>query len=165
MKRYLPILILLCAAPAFAAEPFVADYVATSDGDTFTVKRGSHLDKIRLHWADTPEIAHNRKETDQPFSREALSFTDNFLKKGKVIQVSPRSTSYGRIVADVQVDGKDLALALVQKGLAQLDPRYKPSKALLEAEAAAKKNKKGLWSKASVPPWEWRARTRRAVRR
>ena len=51
----------------------------------------------------------------------------------------------------------DVNLALVAQGLAWHDKRYSDDEDLAEAEKAARRDRKGLWSDPSpVAPWEWR---------
>jgi endonuclease YncB( thermonuclease family) len=162
-----------------ASRDFTGTVVKVSDGDTYIVKRsdGSEV-KVRLHWADCPEIAHRTGEVDQPGGREALEWANKLLL-GVHVAVHPRGESYGRIVGDInladapkppdavksgespQQKSYQLSLDLVARGLARVDPRYHPTKALIDAESDARKNKRGLWSDPSpVPPWEWRKMTR-----
>lgn len=152
------------AAPALAAKP-VVEYSAlvtkVDDGDTLWVRKvvagqptGAAF-KLRLHWADTPEVGHNSKEHDQPFGPEAREFTSTTL--GTVVTVRDRGHSYDRVVADVaEPGGKQLGLDLVEHGLAELDPRYKPPADWLTAQAKAKTARKGLWSGKPIDPWTWR---------
>ena len=52
----------------------------------------------------------------------------------------------------------DIGLELIKMGLAWHDPRYAPkAKEYAEAEAEARKEKRGLWSDDKpVAPWDWR---------
>ena len=159
-------------SPALTAAPpasFSGELVRAADGDTFFVKRsdGSEV-KVRLHNADAAEIAHNRREVDQPGGRDALAYVQKNWQ-GKTVTVDPKGESYGRIVADVTetASKKSLALDLVSAGLAAVDQRYGKPAALLAAEAEAKKEKRGIWKEDKViPPWDWRAQHRtRAPRR
>jgi len=51
----------------------------------------------------------------------------------------------------------DVNLTLVARGLAWHDKRYSDDHDFADAEAAARRERKGLWAE-SVPlaPWEWR---------
>ena len=138
--------------------PFDGTMIGAKDGDTYLVKKDATVYTIRLHWGDCPEIAHNSKESDQPFGREALSYaTHNYVNKK--VHVVPKSYSYLRLVADVTVieNGVDVATDLVNHGYAMVDQRYHPSKEILAAEAKAKAEGKGLWNqKNPTTPWDWR---------
>lgn len=140
---------------------FAGTITKVSDGDTYIVRRsdGSEV-KVRLHFADCPEIAHKDGEVDQPNGREALQAATNLLLD-KQVTVHQSGLSYGRIVGDVMVGPVDVATILVSSGNAWVDPRYKPRAALVEAQADAKAKHAGLWSDpAPVPPWEWRKNIR-----
>lgn len=166
-KTFLALLVAAAWSPPALAEPpagrpsFSATVVRFADADTLFVKRadGSEV-KVRLHWADAPEIARRKREADQPGGREAIKFAADRWT-GKAVTVTRRGESYGRMVADVSAGKESLGLTLVGEGHAQLDPRYKPPKDWLAAEAAAKKEKRGLWAaEKPVAPWDWRARQR-----
>ena len=153
---------LLPVSGAVAALPcFTATVVAVSDGDTVTVERADKSRvKVRLRYVDCPEVARNRRQSDQPGGKEAKAYASKLLLGEGVVNVSicPHGMSYGRIVGDITVGERDVALLLVEAGHAQLDPRYKPPKTLREAEAAAKLADVGLWAGEGdpIPPWEWR---------
>lgn len=71
---------------------------------------------------------------------------------------------YGRLVARVLVDGKDLSLALVNAGLAWHYLKYSSDPVLSAAEQTAKAAKIGVWSLPNpVPPWEVRKQRREAA--
>jgi micrococcal nuclease len=157
-------------AVAFAKAPqsFTGTVVKVSDGDTYIVKRsdGSEV-KVRLHYADCPEVGHRKGEVDQPGGKEAVKFAEKNLL-GKPVIVIKRGESYGRIVADMKLDTPeltepfDVATMIVMSGHAQLDKRYKPTATLLDWEKNSKERKRGLWSADGTPiaPWEWRKLTR-----
>jgi len=155
---------------AVAAPPhgdFTGIVVHVPDADTFVVKRrdGSEV-KVRLHWADAPEVAHNSKEVNQPGGIEAKAWAQDYVLR-KRVTVKPHSLSYGRIVGDViPSDRPNVGLAAVISGHAWLDPRYKPRADWLMALEDAKKFKSGLWAEDKpIPPWEWRKMTREEQRK
>ena len=119
--------LLLLAAAMFAAEPMRLRAVAVIDGDTFVGSKDARV--VRLWGVDAPEL-------DQP-----------------------KGDSWGRLVA-IARRGKeiDIGLELIKMGLAWHDPRYAPkAKEYAEAEAEARKAKRGLWSDDKpVSPWDWR---------
>jgi micrococcal nuclease len=162
-------LLLVCLATSSVAKPpapFTGEVCHVSDGDTIHVERGDYEVTVRLRYVDAPEIAHNKRQKDQPGGREAATYLREKYE-GKTVHVTPKGESYGRIVADVETDaGKDIALDLVRMGHAQLDQRYKPPKALRDAELAAKKRKAGIWAADTEPvaPWTWRKQQRERVK-
>ena len=145
------------SANAKAPQSFTGEVVRVADGDTYIVKRddGSEV-KVRLHYADCPEISHKPTEVDQPAGREALAAASELLLEAKVT-VTVHGVSYGRLVGDVTCSVGDVALLLTRDGHAMLDTRYKPTKVLVDAQADAKAHHRGLWADDNpTPPWEWR---------
>jgi endonuclease YncB( thermonuclease family) len=161
-------------AQTVAAPPpdFRGTVTMVSDADTYVVTRrdGSPV-KVRLHWPDAPEVAHNSKQVNQPGGLEAKLFAMDLLLRNEV-DVHPVGESYGRIVADVALHigasgTQDVACVLTGRGHAQLDPRFKPSARLVELEKNARKSNAGLWAAPGepIPPWDWRKMTREEQRK
>jgi hypothetical protein len=64
---------------------------------------------------------------------------------------------YGRTVARMYIDGKDVSLELGRAGLAWHFTRYSSDPVLADAEREARAAKRGLWVQPNpVPPWEYR---------
>ncbi len=129
--------------------------VGVSDGDTLTaLDEDNKQHKVRLHGIDAPEIG-------QPFgtkSREALGQLT--VKKTVTLRLHGRDR-YGRDLARVEVDGRDVNVELVKGGLAWHYVRYDKSPELASAEREAREAERGVWAdKDAVPPWEWRATER-----
>lgn len=142
-------LLLLNAAALFASEPLRLRAVAVIDGDTFVGSRDARV--VRLWGIDAPEL-------DQPWgdvSKAALIA----LTHRRQLNIEPKGDSWGRLVA-IARRGKeiDIGLELIKMGLAWHDPRYAPkAKEYVEAEADARKAKRGIWSDDKpVSPWDWR---------
>jgi len=139
--------ILLAFAP-----PFEAKVIAVYDGDTITVRTDETI-KIRLDGIDAPELK-------QPFgqaSKQALSG----LVFGQVVTVKPgKKDRYGRLLARVEIAGKDTSLTMVETGMAHWYEQYaKRNTQLQSAQTQAKTASRGLWSDPSViAPWEYRKR-------
>ena len=131
---------------------FTARCVGVTDGDTITVLSGTERTKIRLQGIDTPERG-------QDFSKKATRFTSR-LVAGQQVRIFPRERDrYGRLVARVEVDTKDVALELVKAGLAWHYKRYSSDLGLAAAEQQARAEKLGIWSLADpTPPWEFKRR-------
>jgi endonuclease YncB( thermonuclease family) len=117
---------------------------------------------VRLAWIDAPEKG-------QPFanvSRKSLGG----LVAGKTVQVIERGVDrYGRTVGTVEVDGRDVNLEQLRRGLAWVYDRYIANarsdvqNGYRAAQEEARKEAAGLWQdKNPVPPWEFR-RIGRAV--
>ncbi len=122
------------------------------DGDTFEI-RG---ERIRLFGIDAPEMGQpwwdeNGIERDAGASgRDALaSLIDGRKLAIKVL----REDRYGRSVAIVKVDGRDVGRSLVRQGFAFATPgstRYR------RAELSARRRKRGLWRGELEKPWDYR---------
>lgn len=84
---------------------------------------------------------------------------------GKNIEVQQKDRDrYGRTVGLVSVDGQSLNELIINNGYAWVYRQYcKESfcSTWIQAEEAARQQKKGIWSSLVViPPWEWRAAQR-----
>ena len=139
---------------AVSASDNVAEVSASwiHDGDTFraTILNRAVVD-CRLWGIDAPEL-------DQPWGKVSRSALIALLIKRK-LTVTQVSESYGRMVVKADRKGVDVALFMLNMGLAWADRRYSPPEDYIKAEAEARAEKRGLWSeKKPVPPWEWRSR-------
>lgn len=139
----------LAAGPGSA---LTGQVVAVHAGDTFTLKSGSSLYKVRLSDVDAPEIR-------QVFGRQAQEFTRH-LALGRRVQVSVALIDrHDRRVGEVITeDGHVLNEELVYAGLAW-HYRVNPieNQRLQRLEQHAFSNKLGLWvEKEPLPPWEFR---------
>lgn len=132
---------------------FSARVVGVTDGDTVTVlDKQNQQYKVRLAEIDAPERG-------QPWgdrSRQALSA----LVFSKAVSVQQTDTDrYGRVVARVFSDGRDINRTMVEQGYAWAYRRYLNDDTLIATEARARRQGVGLWSMSdaqTVPPWEWR---------
>lgn len=82
--------------------------IVTIDGDTLRIGP----DRIRLRGIDTPELS----EQGGPAARQRL---EQLLQEGPVKIVPHGQDVYGRTVADVFVNGKNVADALKSEGFAK----------------------------------------------
>jgi micrococcal nuclease len=152
LPRALAVALLLVGAPV-RAESFAAKVIAVHDGDTISVLRhGRERLRVRIDGIDCPELY-------QHYGRRAKQLTGD-LAFGRMVTVVPvDEDAYGRLVARIRVDGEDLSLALVRRGLAWHYKRYSSDPALANAERQARADRVGLWAQSNpVPPWEWRRR-------
>ncbi len=140
--------ILTVANHPLLAQDFTAKCVGVTDGDTITVLVGVEQVKIRLEGIDAPERG-------QDFSNRAKQFTSN-LVYGKHVHIVPKEKDlYGRLVARVRVDDRDVSMDLVKVGLAWHYKKYSDDPTLAAAEREAKAERIGVWSLADpIPPWE-----------
>ena len=145
-------LVLPCPAWAWSGK-----VVGVADGDTITVLRDKHPEKIRFYGIDCPEKR-------QSFGKKAKQFTSQ-LVFGKLVDVEPVAIDrYGRTVAFVQVESVLVNEELIKEGLGWVYIRYCKLPLCAEWEnlqLAAQAQKRGLWgSSGEVPPWEYRGQKR-----
>ena len=144
-------LLTLALSAHFALADFTGKVVGVSDGDTITVLNGTTEVKVRLDGIDAPEKA-------QPWGTRAKQATSKGCF-GKTVTVIGKDTDrYGRTIGVIEVDGRNLNLALVRSGYAWWYRKYAgTNEDLADAEREARGEKRGLWQDASpVPPWDWR---------
>lgn len=122
------------------------------DGDTIKVEfSGGKIETVRLLLIDTPESV-KPKTPVMPFGEEASNFMKKTLIKGTVIEIEKgieERDKYGRLLAYVWADGKNINKELLKKGLARVAYVQSDTKYLEEfkkAEEKAKKERKGIWS-------------------
>ncbi len=156
MRKALVCLLLALACTAHA-ETITGRVVGVADGDTITVLDANKVQhKIRLSGIDAPE-------KKQPFgNRSKESLSDLAFDKTVNVETSKRD-KYGRQIGKVLVNGRDVNLVQIERGMAWFYRRYQREQStddrrLYEAaEDAARAGKRGLWRDADpVPPWEFR---------
>ncbi|MBC1920301.1 endonuclease [Listeria booriae] len=125
------------------------------DGDTLAVKMDgdntSH--KVRLLLIDTPESVKPNTPV-QPYAKEASNRMKE-LVQGKDLQLEydagGATDKYGRILAYVYANKKQLNETMVREGFARVAYVYKPNTRYLTelnaAQAFAKEEKRNIWSK------------------
>lgn len=131
--------------------------VRVADGDTITVLDTSNVQhKIRLAGIDAPEKAQAYGER----SRESLS---DLVAGRTVIVETTKKDRYGRSVGKILLDGQDINLEQVRRGMAWFYRQYErelwpADRASYDAaEAEARQARRGLWAdRAPVPPWDFR---------
>ncbi len=114
------------------------------DGDTIELVNGQI---VRL-------VGVNAPNTGEPFEEETTDYVKKLIE-GKKIKLEYdvyKSDRFGRILAYVIIDNKNLSIELVKKGLAKvvIYEKRKPliyQQQLLDAEKEAKTKKLGIWSK------------------
>jgi len=150
LLRFLFAVSIFCQSLLFAGS-YSGKCVGVGDGDTILVMKYGRPIKIRLEGIDCPELG-------QDFGAKAKRFTAGMVFR-KILEVREYyQDEYGRTVARVYIDSKDLSLELVKTGLAWIF--RKGSDPILDrAVDQARKQKLGLWSRPNpVPPWEYRRR-------
>ena len=138
-------------------EPVVAvvgKVVKVVDGDTLHVYNNKKTYKIRLSGIDAPERG-------QAYGKRAKEHLE-FLVAGKqVIAIVESKDRYGRYVASVKVQSKDVCAEMLTAGYAWHYKQYDNNKYYYELQREAKKAKRGLWlDKKPQAPWEYRKEQR-----
>lgn len=142
-------LLALCTASAHA---FTGKVESVHDGDTITVDGV----RVRLSGIDAPELA-------QPGGRASREYLAAMVL-GAPVEIIPQDRDkYGRVVAEVRLEGTDVNAEMVKAGHAWVYRQYcHTCFGLRMAETAARWRGIGLWADPSpVPPWMWRKQHRR----
>jgi micrococcal nuclease len=151
-------LVLLLANTVLGQQPVIhGRVVAVTDGDTLKVLvAGQQLLRIWLAFCDAPE----KKQAFGARAKQAMSE----LVFDKDIELRTHAIDrYGRTVARVAVDGKDVGEEMLRQGMAWIYNRYiteAPTEiqdTYRKAQEEAKADKRGLWSDPNaIPPWLFR---------
>ena len=138
--------------------------VKVSDGDTLNVQKVENgkfvgeIVKIRMFGIDAPE-----KTQDYGIeSKQALEK----LVNGKTLEIAEKNRDrYGRTVAVVYVNGKNVNEEMVKNGNAWWYQEYDKKDTKMQAyQENAKKNKLGLFGKRGyVEPWNYRKEKKAAA--
>jgi len=157
-------LILMAVAPflLFAgqlhAESFSGKITDVLDGDTVQVQHDGKTESVRLAQIYAPVEG-------QPFGIAAGNYVWRTAGNRTVTVRFDTYDLYGRPVGEVFLsDGTNLNKLIVKSGFAWQYEGYSNDPDYAELEAAARKEKLGLWSVENpVPPWEWRVLQVRAA--
>ena len=154
--------IFICAALLFAtfkcsAANIEGKVIKVADGDTVTVlDAGNKQHRVRLTGIDAPERhqAYGGKSTE--------SLVDLVYLKKVTVQ-SSGTDRYKRVLGKILLDGLDVNLEQVKRGLAWHYKHYQrdqPSEDRVSysyAETQARQGRTGLWGgDLQIPPWEYR---------
>lgn len=148
--------------PAYA-DALKGQVVAVADGDTVTVldaQRQRH--KIRLAGIDAPE-------SRQAYGQRARSSLKDLLD-GRQVQVSYDKTDrYGRLVGKIELEGRDINLEQLRRGLAWHYKKYEAEQSpedrqlYAQAQEQAQAARLGLWRDGQpLAPWDYRQQKRQA---
>lgn len=129
-----------------------ARVVGITDGDTISILTNNNQSvKVRLYGIDAPE-------RNQAYGSKAKEFLSSLIYN-RTVTVQPISLDqYGRLIARIYLDGREMSLTMVQYGFAMWYQQYaKKDIELKNAQAKAKKQQLGIWQEANpTPPWEFR---------
>ena len=145
--KYLHLLILMMAS-CFATEAQVVARVI--DGDTYKVLLQGKIETVRLLHVDAPEL-------DQDFGKAVKDSVTALLERQPVQLTLQGRDLYGRLLADVSINGQSLDSILVTKGWAFFYAKYSKKYILSYYELTARAKSLGVWRcHDPVPPWQWR---------
>ena len=126
------------------------------DGDTFTILTpDGRRFNIRINGIDAPE----RTQEDGMYAREYLVQLIN----NERVTIYPLSIDrYGRTLATCYTyDGRDIALEMLQAGMAWHYALYDNTAAYIKAEQTARYTGEGIWANANaIDPQTYRTLTR-----
>ena len=134
-----------------------ATVVSVGDGDTLRVSSNSVVTTVRLGCVDAPET---RQVPYGQMSRDRLR---QLLPVGTPVQLREISRDrYGRVVAEVYVQGISINLQLVEEGYAVVYRQYLRGcdrEQYLAAEGRARAARRNFWNQDNpVYPWDFRRR-------
>lgn len=130
--------------------------VKVMDGDSLRLRvSGGEVVEVRLHGIDAPEWK-------QPHGEQAKRALRKMIQGHKVAVDVVTKDAYNRLVAVIYREHRNINVHMVAEGHAWWYRRYtRTDKALEQAEANAKKARKGLWrGNKPIPPWKWRQQYR-----
>jgi endonuclease YncB( thermonuclease family) len=130
--------------------------VKVFDGDTLAIVDAANREyRVRLSGIDAPE----RSQSFGGVSRKSLAE----LARGKTALVEYHKVDkYGRLVGKVSVDGRDVSVEQLRRGMAWHranvpdDQSHQEAFLYGQAEGEARSRKLGLWQQDAVPPWKFR---------
>lgn len=123
------------------------------DGDTLTASCPSGEVKVRVFGIDAPEMG---QEPWGDRSREAMR---GLLPRRDAIRLQVVDQDrYGRTVAKVLVNDRDVGLEMVHQGRAVVYEQYNDSPVYQQAETEARQAQRGIWEKpgSQQDPAAWR---------
>lgn len=136
--------------------PYDAKVIAVSDGDTITVRAGNETIRIRLAQIDAPE-------SGQPWGQKSKQALGRMVG-GKTVTVTPHDIDrYGRTIADITIDGRDVNQAMVREGAAWAYDAYARDGTMAALESQARSSSQGLWALTEnqrIAPWDYRRQNR-----
>lgn len=168
-----------CAGPA----GFMATCVRVPSGSIIAIRVGGERMRVRLEGVQTPEPGQDFADQAKEFTASLVHGNEVLIlpKRGSGVPNQPRDVEAdpssgddarllsvqkdqnGRIVARVEVDGKDVSLELLRAGLAWHYQRFSGDPGLAAAEKQARAKQIGIWSLPDpIPPWRWKESRKKA---
>jgi endonuclease YncB( thermonuclease family) len=149
------------AAVALLAQTRTATVLSIGDGDTLRVQEGSRTINVRLACIDAPETSQ------APHGAQSRAQLQALAPVGSTVALRIQTTDrYGRAIAELSRNGRNLNQALVASGAAFVYWQYiqgcdRQSYSRLENEARLKRM--GIWgvSGGLTRPWDFRSNQRK----
>ena len=155
---FIALLTLSAISHAFDLQRLAGQVVRIVDGDTIVLATDGARHRVRLAGIDAPE-------RNQPWGDASTRELRRQIAGQEVVVEWSKKDRWKRLIGVIRLDGEDINLLLVERGLAWHFKRYadeqdpKDRRAYSAAEKAAQGARRGLWSDPEpVPPWEWRKR-------
>ncbi len=151
LLKVMSILLLLMLSTAVKAEYLIARVVGVLDGDTIEVlDSNKNRYKVRLAQIDAPEKT-------QPFGSKAKEYLSHLIYRKEVILDWQQKDNYGRLLAIVHSDKKNINYEMVINGYAWAYERYVTDAIYKVGQHHAQARKVGLWEHPQpIAPWHWR---------
>lgn len=128
------------------------EVVRVVDGDTIVIRYNGEYEKVRFLCVDTPESVHPDKKQNIPMGKVASRYVQQRLLLQFVdleFEVDNLRGNHGRLLAYVFINGQNLNLELVKRGLSPYYTKYGRSKKYDQqfkaAEKQARKGKLNIW--------------------
>ncbi|MEM7529118.1 MAG: thermonuclease family protein [Pseudomonadota bacterium] len=132
------------------------DAESIKDGDTPTIE-------IRMYGIDAPEktqLCERANGTCYACGRRSERYLSGLLAHEEAVYWFTGQSTYGRPVATIIADGRDVNLTMVRQGHAVVYERFikddDMKQTYLDAQTDAKKNKRGIWQGKFIAPSDWR---------
>ncbi|EKY5338474.1 thermonuclease family protein [Salmonella enterica] len=148
--------LIMLSIPVVAEADITGKIVRVLDGDTVEILAGNVATRVRLNGIDAPEKA-------QPFGQRSKQALTAIVSGKTVLAVGDRRDGYGRLLATLILNGRDINATQVSSGMAWVyryqghatEPEY------LRYEQDARTARRGLWSEGEpVEPTIWRKQHR-----
>jgi len=150
-------LVFACLA-AGASQTLSGRIVGVVDGDTVkALVAGNRQWRIRLAEIDAPEKR-------QPWGKRAKQALAAKIFGKEVRIVVTGQDRYGRWIGKIYLGDRDINREMVREGHAWAYRKYLRGRNLLDDEAEARREHRGLWSlpeESRIPPWKWRSKKHR----
>jgi len=135
--------------------------VHVADGDTITILDAGKIQyKVRLAGIDAPEKT-------QAYGQRSRDSLEELVAGQTVIVETTKKDRYGRVVGKVLVNGRDINIEQIRRGMAWFYRHYEKEQSVSDrlrydrAEMEAKDDRRGLWAdKNPTPPWDFRQKKR-----